>query len=88
MTIYLSDPTTWRVAAALIGIAAAMWRFRRFLVTVETREDIIVDGWITRFSDNPTAYRAEQKRITHEHRKDVLFLVVLAAFELFVWVYL
>jgi hypothetical protein len=88
MTISLSDPLVWKIGASIVGIGLAGWRLWSFRRASEERKDIVVDGWVTRWSDNPAEYRAEEKSIVRQHRETILMIIVIGAFEIFVWMYI
>ena len=88
MTTFLSEPIAWKIAASVLGAVLALWRLRRFVATAENRRDIVVDGWVTRFSDDPAVYRQEEKRLTREQRKDIAAVIAIGLLEVLVWSYL
>jgi hypothetical protein len=88
MTISLYDPFVFRIAAGIVGIGLAGWQLWSLRRDTQERKDIVVDGWVTRWSDDPAEFRAEEKSLSRRHRETILMLIVIGAFEIVVWMYL
>lgn len=85
MTISLSEPLVWHIVAGIIGIGAVIWRLRKHRQAVENREDLIADGWVTRWVDDPAAYAAEDRSLMKAERDAVLLVLFNVALQFLAW---
>ena len=85
MTIFRFDPLYWHCALSVIDIVALVRSLRRSNRHYEDRREIVLDGWVTRWANEPEAYHAEHREILRRKRGAIWYCLVHSVLQVIIW---
>ena len=85
MTISRFDE--WQIGISLILLISAVWQsiraYRAERKRWEAKDDIVKDGWITNYTENPWAYEDKHEQVMKVRRRAILNNVFLTPLLIF-----